>query len=216
MNYQMSKSDTTPIYPTARLSSPERQARIVAAAVALTARTEPAAVTTADIAREVGVTQGALFKHFASRDAIWLAVMQWVRQTLLAQLHAAASPTLPPIDALQRVFEAHVGFVIAHPGVPRLVFHELQQPIGSAAKAELAALLGAYRTLVTGLLEAARAAGETDPALDLDVAARLFIGMVQSLAMQWLLLSTMPPEPAARAQADGFFSFYRRSLRPLP
>ena len=30
------------------------------------------------------MTQGALFKHFASRDAIWLAVMQWVRETLLA------------------------------------------------------------------------------------------------------------------------------------
>lgn len=202
--------------PPARLPTAERRVLIVEAAIALTARTEPAAVTTTDIAREVGVTQGALFKHFASRDAIWLAVMQWVRETLLARLQAAALPPLPALEALQRVFEAHVGFVIAHPGVPRLVFHELQQPTGSPAKAELAALLGAYRTLVTGLLEAARAAGETDPALDRDAAARLFIGMVQSLAMQWLLLGAMPPEPAARAQADGFFSLYWRSLRPLP
>ena len=212
----MPEADYALATPPARLPTAERRVLIVEAAIALTARTEPAAVTTTDIARAVGVTQGALFKHFASRDAIWLAVMQWVRKTLLARLQAAALPSLPAIDALQRVFEAHVGFVIAHPGVPRLVFHELQQPTGSAAKAELAALLGAYRTLVAGLLEAARAADETDPALDLDAAARLFIGMVQSLAMQWLLLGAMPPEPAARAQADGFFSLYRRSLRPLP
>ncbi len=212
----MPETDSALATPPARLPTAERRVLIVEAAIALTAHTEPAAVTTTDIARAVGVTQGALFKHFASRDAIWLAVMQWVRETLLARLHAAASPTLPALGALQRVFEAHVGFVIAHPGVPRLVFHELQQPAGSPAKAELAALLGAYRTLVAGLLEAARAAGETDPAQDLDAAARLFIGMVQSLAMQWLLLGTMPPAPAARAQADGFFSLYRRSLRPMP
>ena len=212
----MPEADSALATPPARLPTAERRVLIVEAAIALTAHTEPAAVTTTDIARAVGVTQGALFKHFASRDAIWLAVMQWVRETLLARLQAAASPALPAIDALQRVFEAHVGFVIAHPGVPRLVFHELQQPAGSPAKVELAALLGAYRTLVAGLLEAARTAGETDPALDLDAAARLFIGMVQSLAMQWLLLGTMPPAPAARAQADGFFSLYRRSLRPLP
>jgi AcrR family transcriptional regulator len=202
-----------------RLPTGERQALIVAAAIALTAHTEPAAVTTTDIARAVGVTQGALFKHFASRDAIWLAVMQWVRETLLPRLHAAAQSTRadePVVNALQRVFDTHVAFVLAHPGVPRLVFHELQQPADSPPKAELAALLGSYRALVAGLLQSAHERGETDPELDRDAAARLFIGMVQGLAMQWLLAGAPPPEGLARAQADGFFNLYRRSLRPLP
>jgi len=34
--------------------------------------------------------------------------------------------------------------------------------------------------------------------------------------MQWLLAGAQPPEGLARAQADGFFTLYRRSLRPLP
>lgn len=205
--------------PPARLPTGERQALIVAAAIALTARTDPAAVTTTDIAREVGVTQGALFKHFASKDAIWLAVMQWVRATLLPRLQAAGQPVHadePVVEALQRVFDAHVAFVLAHPGVPRLVFHQLQQPPASPAKAELATLLAGYRALVAALLAVARERGEVDPALDLDAAARLFIGMVQGLAMQWLLAGALPPEGLARAQADGFFTLYRRSLRPLP
>ncbi|MBK6926781.1 MAG: helix-turn-helix transcriptional regulator [Comamonadaceae bacterium] len=66
----------------------------MAAAIALAGRNSPAAITTGDIAREVGVTQGALFKHFPSREAIWLAVMEWVTQHLLARLeNAAKAPT---------------------------------------------------------------------------------------------------------------------------
>ena len=64
MNYQM------PVKPppaSARLPTEERQALIVAAAITLAGRHSPAAITTGDIAREVGVTQGALFKHFPSR-----------------------------------------------------------------------------------------------------------------------------------------------------
>ena len=52
--------------------------------------------------------------------------------------------------------------------------------------------------------------------LPIIVVAGLFIGMVQGLAMQWLLAGTLPPDDLARAQADGFFTLYRRSLRPLP
>ncbi|WP_413914073.1 TetR/AcrR family transcriptional regulator [Candidatus Skiveiella danica] len=62
----------------------------MAAAITLAGRHSPAAITTGDIAREVGVTQGALFKHFPSREAIWLAVMEWVTQHLLARLENAA------------------------------------------------------------------------------------------------------------------------------
>ena len=43
------------------------------------------------------------------------------------------------VGALEAVFQAHVDFVIAHPGVPRVIFHELQQPL-AAIPDELAAL----------------------------------------------------------------------------
>ena len=87
MNYQM---PAKPAPAPTRLPTEERQALIVAAAITLAGRNSPDAITTGDIAREVGVTQGALFKHFPSREAIWLAVMEWVTQHLLARLEDAA------------------------------------------------------------------------------------------------------------------------------
>jgi fumarate hydratase class II len=75
-----------------------------------------------------------VFKHFPNKDAIWQAAMLWVRQELLAALQAAADAAATPLQALQAVFHAHVAFVISHPGVPRFIFQELQQPTESAAK----------------------------------------------------------------------------------
>lgn len=135
-----------------RLSTEERQAEIVAAALHLARESSPALITSADIATAIGVTQGAVFKHFPTKDAIWLAAMRWVRETLLQRLQAAADQTATPLDALSAMFRAHVEFVIAHPGVPRFIFHELQQPADSAAKLEVRAVLQSYRKLLLGRL----------------------------------------------------------------
>src|SRR5512139_2513512 len=110
-----------------RLSTEEGPADIVATALRLARESSPALITTGDIAAAIGVTQGAVFKHFPTKDAIWLAAMRWVRQTLLRKLQAAADQADTPLDALSAMFRAHVEFVIAHPGAPRFIFHELQQ-----------------------------------------------------------------------------------------
>ncbi|MFM9916985.1 MAG: TetR/AcrR family transcriptional regulator, partial [Rhizobacter sp.] len=69
-----------------RLPTEERQAEIVSAALRLARDASPALITTTDIAAAIGVTQGAVFKHFPTKDAIWLAAMRWVRETLLKGL----------------------------------------------------------------------------------------------------------------------------------
>lgn len=193
-----------------RLSTEERQAEIVAAALRLARDTSPAQVTTGDIATAIGVSQGAVFKHFASKEAIWLAAMRWVHDTLVGRLQTSAAQASTPLQGLVAVFHAHIDFVIAHPGVPRFIFHELQQPADSPAKQEVRGVLQAYRRLLLELLAGARAQGEVDPALDMEAAATAFIGMVQGLVMQSMLAG----RPAAmRQSAAPVLALYLRALK---
>ena len=203
----------------ARLPTEERQALIVAAAIALTGRNSPDAVTTGDIAREVGVTQGALFKHFPSREAIWLAVMEWVTLHLLERLDGAArapaeiGSASPALDALARVFAAHIKFVRECPGVPRLIFHDLQQPADSPLKRQLGLLLQQYRQMLTRLLQDAVKHGEVPANLDIAASTTMFIGIVQGLAMQSILNG---PGADLSAEAARVFPLYLRSIRKTP
>ena len=215
MNYQMSAKPA----PATRLPTEERQALIVAAAITLAGRNSPAAITTGDIARQIGVTQGALFKHFASREAIWLAVMEWVTVQLLDRLESAAAARSrraqaagpgQALAALERVFTAHIDFVRECPGVPRLVYHDLQQPADSPLKRQLGLLLGRYRQLLLGLLQTAVEQDEVPADLDITAAATMFIGIVQGLAMQSLLAA---PGSELRAEAARVFPLYVRAIR---
>ena len=128
-----------------------RQAGLIEAALRLAAQRSQAGITTDDLAQAVGITQGAVFRHFASKESVWLAVLDWVADRLLARLRAAADAELAstqiaaPLVALQAVFLAHVDFVVAYPGVPRVIFQELQQAQDTALKARVRGLLQQYR-----------------------------------------------------------------------
>ena len=192
-----------------RLPTEERQVEIAAAALRLAGEISPAMITTAQIAEAVGISQGAVFRHFETKDAIWLAAMAWVRTQLLGALEAAAKTEVLPSDALCAVFKAHVGFVATHPGVPRLIFHEMQSPKESPVKLEVRTLLGAYRALLTALLDAAAQRGDLRKTLDPDAAVTLFVGAVQGLIMQSMAAGRAQ---VLTTQADAVFHIFLQGI----
>lgn len=167
-----------------RVSTALRQQEIVEAAIHLARFASPDGITTQAIADQVGLTQGALFRHFPTKEAIWTAVFSWVREHLLAEIESAAGRADTPLDQLRAIFRAHARFIVAHPATPRLIFHELQRPVESPARAEVRLILKPYRQRILTLLNAAQTAGRIDADLDLPSAATLFIGMLQGLVMQ--------------------------------
>ncbi len=186
-----------------------RQAHLLEAALDLAAVRSPSGITTGELARAVGISQGAVFRHFPSKEAIWLAAMDWATQTLMQQLRLAADPEASPLVALKAVFMAHVDFVIAHSGVPRIIFQELQQAQDTPMKASVRSLMQQYRQLLVGLLQRAREQGQLAPGVDLQAAAVLFIGSVQGLVMQSLLSGQVQP---MALQAPDVFHIYLRGV----
>ena len=197
---------------TIKQKTEDRQAALMAAALQLAAQKSPAQITTGELAVAVGITQGAVFKHFESKEAIWLAVMQWVHAELMMRLQAAAQAHLDQGDALgamRAVFMAHVQFVQAQPGVPRLVFQELQHPQPSPLKASVQQLMVNYRQLVHGLLLKAKANQQLAQTVDLSAATVLFVGAIQGLVMQALMAGHLSD---IGAQAAAVYDIYEQGL----
>ena len=72
------------------LSAEDRRAATVQAVVDLAAEQNPAEITTTAIADRMGLTQGALFRHFPTKEAIVEATMSWVGERLLVSVDKAA------------------------------------------------------------------------------------------------------------------------------
>lgn len=191
------------------LPADERRAVTVEAVIELAAEQNPSEITTAAIAKRMGLTQGALFRHFPSKDALWQAVMEWVAERLLARITRAAEEAESPLAALETMFLIHVEFVVAHPGIPRMLFGELQRAEDTPAKRQARTMLGAYRERLHRLIERGKKEGEIDPETDSAAAATLFIGALQGLVMQSLLAGSVR---RIRQEAPGAFALYRRSI----
>ena len=195
------------------LPADERRAVTVRAVVALAASQNPSEITTAAIAKHMNLTQGALFRHFPSKEAIWQAVMEWVAERLLARIDHSAQGIESPVAAMAAMFMSHVEFVVEHPGVPRMMFGELQRADMTPAKRMVQTLIQRYGERLQRLIENGKACGELSPALDNEAAATLFIGTIQGLVMQSMLSGDVE---RIRRDAPRVFAIYQRGIRRAP
>lgn len=167
-----------------RLSAEERQSEIIRVAVELAADKGVDSVTTQDMADAMQLTQGAIFRHFATKDDIWLSVMQWIRDRLMKVLDKAAADASDPLNAIERMFFAHIAFISKHPAIPRLLFSELLHKKNSKLRQLIQEIISGYEAKITGLLDAAKSQSLAPDDLDSKSAAVLYIGMIQGLVMQ--------------------------------
>ncbi len=193
-----------------RMSSVDRQGEIVRVAIELAAEKDVGSVTTQDMADAMKLTQGAIFRHFTSKDEIWLAVMQWIRENLMKVLSKAAAEATDPLDAIQRMFLAHVAFVGKHPSIPRILFSELQNKQDGKIRHLIQELVSGYESRVTGLLEAAKEQSLVDTELDCKSAAVLYIGLIQGLVMQ---VSIFGGKRSLMQEAEKIFPIYLNGIR---
>jgi len=170
--------------PRHRLTTVQRQREIVAVVLALARERGPDAITIQAIADRMGLTQGAVFRHFPDKEAIWLAVFAWVRESLEAAVASAMEQVQSPLARIERVFLAHVAFVAVNPGVPRVMFHEMQYPGDSPVRAEVREMIASYRQRLSLLFRQAKSAGELPRELDATLAPVAFIGAVQGLVIE--------------------------------
>ncbi len=195
------------------LPAEERRSVTVETVLALAAEQNPSEITTAAISARMNLTQGALFRHFPTKEALWTAVMEWVAERLMQRIERAVADAPGPLAALRSMFLAHAGFVVEHPGVPRMMFGELQRADASAPKRMAQTLIRRYGERVRALLAAGQAAGEVAADIDLDAATTLFIGTIQGLVMQSLLAGE--PERISR-EAPAVLALYLRGIRRHP
>lgn len=195
------------------LRADERRDLTVRTVVDLAAEQNPSEITTAAIAKRMNVTQGALFRHFPNKDAILEAVVDWVADRLLRRLDEAAAGASGALDALEAMFMAHIEFIVLHPGVPRMLFGQLQSPGSTPAKRMAKALLKRYSERLHKLMEQGKQSGGLDADLDVDNASVLFIGTIQGLVMQSLIAGNVAQ---MRAQAPAVFAIFRRGIGVRP
>lgn len=182
---------------TARRPTEERRAEIADAALRLIASRGIASLTVSALAAELGLTGGALYRHFPSTDAILVAVAARVVALLDA---ATPADDLAPRAWIRQLAAARTATVSGHAGLSRMLLSD-QLALALPAPA-LALLSGAIRRTREGVVRAlaeGQARGEFRADLTPEAMAPVVLGAIQMAAMHraGTALPRAPGDPLA-------------------
>ncbi len=165
----------------------QTRAALVSAGRRLFGRSGFAATSVEDLARDAGVTTGALYHHFPTKAALFEAVFETVHLELMAASRDAAARADGPIELLALGFEAFLDKVL-EPDVQRIVITDAPSVLGPAKFTELDERY-AFAAIVAALEAAAdKGALRAD---DPQTLATLLLGMLQRGGM--LIASSTEP-----------------------
>lgn len=137
----------------------ETRRALVAAARTLFAQKGYAGTSTPDIVAAAGVTRGALYHHFADKQALFAAVVEEEHALLALTIHQAAEGGEDEPGPIKALIRGGEGFIAAmqDPGRRRILISDAPAVLGRERVDEIDARHG-LRTLIEGV-EAAREAG---------------------------------------------------------
>ena len=162
-----------------RLSGPERRAAVVETACRIFAKGSYHGSTTAQIARELGVSEPVLYRHFASKRELYLACLETVWERVRVLWEKALEREPEPSEWLKAIGKAYLEARAA----ARIVLVDLWiQALTEAAddpeiRRALAQQVREVHEFVAGVIRRAQEAGGILPDRDPDAEAWIFISL---------------------------------------
>ena len=122
---------------------PARREQILGTAAALFAARGFHGVSVADIGAACGISGPALYKHFASKDAVLAEMLVSISERLLAGGRARVAAADGPVAALRSLVEGQVDFALHHRDLIVVQDRDFES-LPEAARDEVRALQRAY------------------------------------------------------------------------
>jgi TetR/AcrR family transcriptional regulator len=159
-----------------RLAAPERRRALIEAGLRVFCRGSYGGATTAQIAREAGISEPILYRHFASKRDLYLACLDEAWERLREAFEARISE-LGEAEAVRAIGQTVVAHRAATARGPTLWIRALTEAGGDTEiRRYLRRHLRDVHDYVAGVVRRAQAAGGVPPDRDPDAEAWIFIG----------------------------------------
>lgn len=78
-------------------------------------------ITTAGLAREVGVSEAALYRHFPSKAKMFEGLINFVEEAIFSNVNRIVSETPDALNQVKRIMDLLLGFTERNPGITRML-----------------------------------------------------------------------------------------------
>ena len=172
---------------TQRENTKVRQKQIVSAARKLIVRFGSEHVTVRRMAKEIGVSEGAIYRHFRSKSDILSFLIDDIENALIGDIERNYIEGVKSLQALENIMVDHISSIEQRKGVSFQVIAEILSLGDKKLNKQIYAVIDKYLERIKSVLSSGIEEGVVRSDTNPDAAAVLFFGMTQGLVNIWAL-----------------------------
>ncbi len=194
-----------------RRSTAIRKQQIIDAARKLIIKKGSEHLTVRAMAKEVGLTEAAIYRHFKSKREILSFLMNHIMDTMLHDFKRSALENASSLNTIDQALKNHLSEIEQRKGMSFQIIAEIISLGDKKLNREVYEKLNAYIDRITHLLAEGVRGGAVNEEIDLGASALMLFGMTQGLANIWAL-SGYSFDLAEKYEA--LWAIYRRAIQP--
>ncbi len=170
-----------------RKSTDIRQEEIKKAVLSIIYRDGLKKLSTKNLAKEVGISEGAIFRHFRSKKGIILAIMDDVILNMVEELRKITLKKTSPEKRLFELLCKTVTFLIENKGITILLFSEASHENDKDMLDKLNFIFNSQKQLVSKIISDGITSGLWDETVSVEDVATLYMGIPITLNIELIL-----------------------------
>lgn len=193
-----------------------RQEEILTSALEIVAQEGSRALTMKRVAKAVGVTEAAIYRHFENKRHLLLALYGYVKELLLSELSPVLAEDLPAPERLTLFVETMLDYLAKHKGINLILLAETIYHQDEELRKAMLDIFSSFRELAKTLIMAGMTSGDFRRDIDIDGFATLLAGMMQSVLTKNMLEKGAAGEFDVEAAKKAIPDCILRGLLPRP
>jgi TetR/AcrR family transcriptional regulator len=168
----------------ARLRSGERREEILQVLARMLQEQPGEHITTAALARAVGVSEAALYRHFPSKARMFEALIEFIEDSVFTRINRILAEEPRAEERVQQILILLLGFADKNPGMARLLQGGVLTGETERLRARISQFYDRIETQLRQILREAGAAGGSN--LPANEAARFFLAFYEGRIAQFV------------------------------
>ena len=171
-----------------RKSAEERKSEIVEATLVLSDKVGPDRLSTDRIAKALGITQAAIFRHFPTKQHLWESVAHRIGEKYRRAWSESERAAPDPVEQIRSLILRQLDLIEATPAIPAILFSRELHVENSMLRRIFGELMKQFHARLEKLVSAAQEQGSINQTLPAADAAYLLIGFAQGLVVRWSVM----------------------------
>lgn len=144
-------------------------------------------LSTRNLANRIGMSEGSIFRHFATKKDIILAIIKDVQNDFIGSLRNIANSDIEPELRLHKFLCQTVNYLTQNKGITMLMFSEASHNNDDELKNNLLMIFNGQKKLVSKIILDGMAMGKWDESVQVEDVAMLYMGVPVSLNIELIL-----------------------------